>query len=350
MKSSSLTLSKYSVLMSALLSVMASMAVADSIWVPRPLDLFDQELEMDWEQLAQMPATGLEMPVELDLDLRPDSPQMMSILEEISLEDPDQETRIVPRPVIRRASSNPLLRSVKRELTDIGTQIVTFIRDFERDRDRLTVPRDFRASYVNQINSSRQGVGLLIEVERNSASGGTSSLGYRQRAGVGVQIPLLGTQNLTLRDRHGQIMTRLIPLGVHYENMQVPGEGAFWYKSPYNGLAPSSSVSVEANFRVANRFQPGARFVFVGIYQDGNARYRTISEVYVKVRLLRTRAGWISNNEVRTLSIVPRCIHQMTNYPGAGDAFFGDQGAVDVLLSTRRRVDCTLGVEFLTGR
>jgi hypothetical protein len=205
-----------------------------------------------------------------------------------------------------QAQSSDVLASLgeigNKDLGKLIFNVIHFANDVSSES--RSFESDFKAVFLHAINARAPGFAWFVTAERTGFDLGTLA-GFREGGGAGVQIPILGSRDLWVKNGEGQLVLRIMPIAGNYEQVEAGPDADHRVAAPGSGLILRPSAETEATYQIGP-MKPGLRFlVQPKLLQPNQARM--IAEVYVNFDF---ETG---NPYVNKVSIVPRCLIDFSN-------------------------------------
>jgi hypothetical protein len=218
-------------------------------------------------------------------------------------------------------------------LSKLIVQIMNFARDVQSQSDGFE--SDFHSQFLHALSAHAPGFAWVVVAERTGFDLEWMD-GYREGGGAGVQIPLLGSRDLWLRNGQGQVVLKLMPIAGNYEMVDVGTNPLNRVGDPRGGLVLRPMAELEASYQ-AHGVQPGIRFLVQPKLMSPRET-RMVAEVYMNIDL-KTRDSGITD-----VSIVPRCVLDLSSDRQAATGAYA--GGYYLL---NRAATCSISSQFAFG-
>lgn len=188
------------------------------------------------------------------------------------------------------------------QMSKLVVQVMHFARDISSQSDSFE--SDFHVQFMHAINARAPGFAWVVVAEREGFDVYTID-GFRAGGGAGVQIPLIGSRDLWVKDGEGQVVLRLLPIAGNYETVEVGPDPENRVPAPNTGIIVRPTAELEASIQT-HGIRPGFRFLAQPRLLDPT-QARMLAEVYVDLDIST------ANPILKSISIVPRCVIDLSN-------------------------------------
>ena len=241
------------------------------------------------------------------------------------------------------ASRGPKYQLVIEFLEDL----IHFVQGFDEQGENHTTG-DFRGQFFHEINEKWPGWAWVLVAYRSSTTLDNGGVIRREGGGFGVQIPLLGSGDLFLKEGRSTVVLRVMPLAGNLETSRLPtGEGHDTIESEDSGIRIRPTAEIEGRTRLGGVLSPveiGIRALFQPNLVD-IGDYRFAAEAFINFRIPMSGA-------FREIHITPRCMVDFSSQP---DVFTGPLGTPGYPSSGGRIslfdswLNCNINIKFAFG-